>query len=242
MRPKSLAWYRLRWPRELDIERLHAMSLLLASSAGAPVVLEAVGRSGSVEHRLGLPASRAGAVVEQVRAALPSLGLVALDPRPAVGVTRALELRLTTPQRSLHVDQAELVSRAVLTALGLTRRDEELVLQWQLLTGLPPARVANVSEHAEPLPASIADVLLGRRGRLDAEAIQALRAKRALPVWRAVGRVAVRATSAARQQMLLRELLAALRLADAPGVRLEFPRFRGQGLIRRLALHVRPGG
>lgn len=67
---------------------------------------------------------------------------------------------------------------------------------------------------------SVADVLLGRRGRLDSEARQALRAKRSLPVWRAVGRVAVKASSPARQLVLLRELVAALRVAEAPGIRL----------------------
>jgi hypothetical protein len=213
-------WYRLRWPREADLERLQAMSLLLAASAGAPVVVESVGRSGAVEHRLGLPAGRAEAVVEQLRTAVPSLGVVALERRQPVGAGQALELRLTTPQRALRVEQSEVVSRAVLTALALTRRGEELILQWQLLSVLPPARVGSGAEQAEPLPMSVADVVLGRRGRLDGEGLRALRAKRALPVWRSVGRVAARAATPAREQMLLRELVAALRLADAPGVRL----------------------
>lgn len=44
--------------------------------------------------------------------------------------------------------------------------------------------------------------------------------KRTQPVWRVAGRIAVRASSGARGRGLLSELLAALRLADAPGVRL----------------------
>jgi hypothetical protein len=141
-----------------------------------------------------------------------------MDARPPVRASRAVKLRLTTSQRSLKIDEPELVSRALLTALALTRRDEEAVRQWQLLTALPPASVGSGVDRAESSPSSLADVLLGRRGRLDAEGRQALRAKRALPVWRVVGRIAARAATPAREQMLLRELVAALRLANAPGV------------------------
>jgi hypothetical protein len=215
-----LAWHRLRWPREMDLARLQAISRLLAAAAGAPVVLETVGREGAVEHRLALPLSRSDAVIEQLRAAAPGLGMVALERRRPIEPTRALELRLTTSQRALRIEQAEIVSRAVLTALALARRGEQLVLQWQLLTAVPPARVASGSGSGEPLPMSVADVLVGRRGRLDGEGRQALRAKRALPVWRLAGRLAVSAATPAREQMLLRELVAALRLADSPGVRL----------------------
>ncbi len=219
MRQPQLQWHRLRWPRDVEVERLLAVSALLATSGDAPLVIETVGHAGGVEHRLGLPARRAVSVVEQLQDALPGLGLQTLDARRPIDASRALELRLSTPTRSLHRQQAELVSRALLTALALTRRGEELVLQWQLLMSLPPASVGS-TERAEPSPTSVADVLLGRRGRLDAEARQALRAKRELPVWRALGRVAVRAGSPAREQALLRELIAALRLAEAPGVRL----------------------
>ena len=220
MNAATLAWHRLRWPREMDLARLQAISRLLAVAAGAPVVIETVGREGAVEHRLALPPARADAVIEQLRTAVPGLGVVTLEGRSPIEPRRALELRLTTSQRALRIEQAESVSRAVLTALALARRGEQLVLQWQLLTAMPPTRVASGAGSGEPLPMSVADVLVGRRGRLDGEARQALRAKRAFPVWRSVGRLAVRASTPAREQMLLRELVAALRLADSPGVRL----------------------
>lgn len=217
MSQSHLLWYRLQWPREVKAEWLQALTRLLATSAGRPVVVETLGRAGVVEHRLGLPARRAKSMVEQLRTAVPGLGLIELDPRPPIEAGRAVELRLTTPQRPLRIDQPELVGRAVMTALGLTRRTEEVALQWQLLASLPAVSIGS-TERAEPLPASVADVLLGRRGSLDAEARQALRAKRGLPVWRAIGRVAARAGSPAREQALLHEIVNALRLANAPGV------------------------
>ena len=217
MRRLELCWYRLRWPRQVDVDRLRAMSLLLATTAGAPVVVEAISRAGVIEHRLGIGRAHAN-VLDQIRVVVPGIALTALEPETVFEDGVAFEVRLTSSQRSLRIEQSELTSRAVLTALGHTRRGEEIVLQWQLLTALPPQPVGSSGEHAEALPMSVGDILLGRRGRLDGEARNALRTKRALHVWRSVGRAAAKAATPAREQMLLRELLAALRLADAPGV------------------------
>jgi hypothetical protein len=213
-----LDWYRLRWPREVTAERLRAMSLLLAATAGAPVVVETAGRAGTVEHRLGLRADRE-TTVAQLRRVVPGLSLVALDARPTVESVRAIDLRLTTPLRVVRIDEADLVAQTLLTALAHARDKEEVVLQWQLIGSIPPTCVSNVPEGSAASPLSVADVLLGRRGRLDSEGRQALRAKRALPVWRAVGRIGVEASTPARADHLLNAAFAALRPADAPGVR-----------------------
>jgi hypothetical protein len=214
-----LQWHVLRWPREAEAERLVAMSSLLATAGGAPVVLETLGQAGGIEHRLGVPVARSKVIVAQLRNAVPGLDLRTIDIRPTFNAGRTLELRLSTPTRSLRIADSPSVSSALLTALGAARSGEALVLQWQLLTSMPPRSVGSM-ETAEASPASIGDVLLGRRARLDAEGRQALRAKRELPVWRALGRIAVQASSPAREQALLTEVLAALRLAEAPGVRL----------------------
>ena len=217
MKNAELRWYRVRWPREVSLDSLQAISLLLATTGGAPLVVEAAGRAGSVEHRLGIRADRSTAA-EQLRVIAPGVAMTECPPSGMRAFGMALEVRLTSSQRMVRLEQTELASHALLGALGRARRDEELVLQWQLLAVLPPQSVGSGLEHAEPLPMSVGDILLGRRGRLDGEARTALRAKRALPVWRCRGRVAVRAGSIGRQQTLLREVMAALRLVDAPGV------------------------
>lgn len=217
MRNESHSWYRLRWPREVPLDRLQAMSLLLAATAGTPLVVEAIGRAGAIEHRVGLRQAHSS-VVDQLRVVVPGLAATEVEAPDARAWGMAFEVRLTCSQRMLRVERSDLVSRALLTAIGHARRGEEVVLQWQLLAVMPPQWVGSKSEHAEPLPMSVGDILLGRRGHLDGEARTALRAKRALPVWRCVCRAAVKASTPAREQMLLREVLAALRLADAPGV------------------------
>jgi len=220
MRQPEFQWYRLRWPREVSTEALRDVCRLLATAGGAPLIIETLARGGQVEHRLGLPTRRAASATSQLRTAMPALDLSTLAGRESIDARQALSLRLTTPLRPLDTDSTELVSRAALTVLARARRSETLVLQWQLLAALPPLSVHSAGESAEPLPASVADVLLGRRGQLDAEGRRALRAKRELPVWRVLGRIAVRASTPAREHALLHELLATLRLANAPGVHL----------------------
>ena len=52
-------WFRLRWPREVAPEQVTQMFRLLASAGGGPIIVEAIGSPGAVEHRFGL-AERAG--------------------------------------------------------------------------------------------------------------------------------------------------------------------------------------
>jgi len=125
----GLVWFRVRWPREVGSDRLKAVSLLLASTRG-PAVVEALGRAGSVEHRLAVGRAHADALVEQLRVVLPGIGLTPLDERPPLGARLSAEVRLSSPHRPLRLDQPELVSRALITALAAStgrRRDDRAV-------------------------------------------------------------------------------------------------------------------
>lgn len=217
-----LCWFELRWPREVDAERLvHAFRLLAASNA-APVILEAVGVRGGVVHRLALPSAAASMLVEQLRTALPAVGFERLARRPAVEVDRAVEVRLSTTSRPVRVDETESVCRAVLTALAAPRRGESVVLQWQLVGALAPAPVGN--QAATPPSGSWAsdllDALMGERKPLDTEARGALRTKRSLYGWQLVGRIGAHAEDIPRQRQLIQQVVSALRSGEAPGVRL----------------------
>lgn len=218
MSGRDLVWFRLRWPREVGFDRLQGISLLLASTR-SPLVVEAVGCGGTVEHRLGVRPVHADSLTEQLRVVLPGLGLTPLDRRPPVGATQAVELRLSSPLRPLRLDQPELLSRAVLTALAQTRKTEQVIVQWQLVTTLAAAHIG-AAERLESSPASLLDAVFSGQRKLDNETARALRTKRALPAWRCVGRVGVRAATPARARSLLHQTVQGLALADAPGVRL----------------------
>jgi hypothetical protein len=215
-----LAWYRLRWPREVEPEQVTQAFHLLATTAGGPVVVEAVGSSAGVEHRLAVSPVQAGTIADQLRATIPGLAVEVENDRPPIAASRAVELRLSTRNRPLRTDDLAGVSRATLTALAHVQRHELLCIQWVL--GRPLAALAVPNQLDGLMLRSWLGALLlapfGPPQPVDTELRNAVRTKQAEPGWRAEARVAVRAKSASRQRQLVRQVVGALRSAEAPGV------------------------
>jgi hypothetical protein len=221
VRAAALTWHRLRWPREVQPEQTVQVFRLLGAAGGQPVVIEAVGSPGLVEHRLGLPAVRAAATADQLRAALPGLSVEEVSERPALDITHAAELRLTTKRRPLRTDDLAGVNRAILTALAHLHRGEHLTMQWVLGRSVAPMSVPNHLEGLgrESWVGALLVAPFGPPAPADVEVRNALRVKQAEPGWRAVGRLAVKAGTASRERQLIRQVVGALRAAEAPGVR-----------------------
>jgi Type IV secretory system Conjugative DNA transfer len=201
-------------------EQLLQMFRLLASGGGQPVVIEAVGSRGMVEHRLALPESRAGSVVGQLRAAIPGLAVVKAAVRPPLVTTHAVSLRLSTRRRPLRTDDPLNTSRAVLTALADVRRGERLVLQWVLGRPLRPLVVPNHLEGLgrESWLGALLVAPFGPPPPADAETRHALRTKQGEPGWQAAVRLGVMAASVGRERQLIGQMFGAIRSAEAPGV------------------------
>jgi hypothetical protein len=97
---------------------------------------------------------------------------------------------------------------------------ESLILQWVLGRGLRPIAVP------KRLEAVVGDnwlkdavlLSLGKSIPVDAEVRNALQEKQGEPGWRAVGRIAVQARTENRQRQLIRQVLAALRSTESPGL------------------------
>jgi hypothetical protein len=79
-----------------------------------------------------------------------------------------------------------------------------------------PARLEGVS--GDSFMKDLALAPLGKSIPVDTEVRNALRAKQSEPGWKAAGRIGVRAASASRQRQLIRQVLAALRSTEAPGI------------------------
>jgi hypothetical protein len=216
-----LKWFELRWPREVDSEKLVNVFRMLAGSKATPVVVEAIGIDRGVIHRLALPEAAAPMLLAQMRAALPAIGFVKLESRPPVEVDRAVEMRLSTRSRPLDTKGSETVCRALLTALATVRNGESLVLQWQLVRAVAPLPVGSIAREPESgsLAGDVSRMLLGGSRPLDSEARSALRAKRSLPSWWVVGRIGAHADDLPRQRQLISQVVGALRSAETPGVR-----------------------
>ena len=220
MKRVPLVWHTLGWPREVSADDLAEVMRLLAAAAGSPVILEATGRSDSVTHRIAVPEGRQHNVAHQLRAALPGIRVDALASRPPAQVDRAIELRLSTKHRQLRTEQTATVSRTVLAALSDLEGGETLSLVWVLGPTLLPIAVPNKVEQisGNSWAKDIALTAIGKQITVDADTRNALKIKQAEPGWKAAGRIGVHAATASRQRQLIRQVLAALRSTEAPGV------------------------
>ncbi len=223
-RPYPPTWLALRWPREVQPDQLTAALRQLAASAGSPVVVQAVSTKEHIKHFLVVPANKSGLVTEQLRAALPGLGIdeVTSPDTADLSLNHAIKLSFTTRRRPLRTDDPEQVSTALLTALTHIGPKERLVLQWLLGPRLAPMVVPTKlpGQHSESWTKSFLAAPWSGPAPVDTEARSALRNKQGEPGWRATGRIAVHAATVPRQRQLLGAVLSALRAAEAPGVRL----------------------
>lgn len=237
MSDAGLSWFQVCWPRVVEPEARTDALVVLAAARVLPIVFEAVGSHGQIEHRLGLPARACENLVEQLRRAIPGLGLIALPERPEIKVSRACQVQVSTERRSLAVDAPESVARAVLTALASAHRGESIVLQWQLLRSLLPAPVGRQVDGSFTgnAMADVSHAVLHGRRELDEEQRSALRTKRSLPGFGLVSRVGVHSRGEKRERQLLAQVVSGLRTAEAPGAHI---RLRATKPDRLVALPV----
>lgn len=220
MRQPPLSWIDIRWPREVTVEQQFGALALLATSGGIPTLLSAVGSPGLVSQSLAVPLSYSDHVARQLAGVFPGLSVETQTAPSVVTFDRAIEIRLSTKRRQLSVQNAEVASRAILTALADVHGKERLRLVWALGQPLRPFAVPN-HLNAVPTDSWLKDLALapfGKRIPVDIEIRNALREKQSMPGWKAPGFIGVRAEGRARQRQLIGQVLAALRTIEAPGI------------------------
>ncbi len=215
----GLAWWRLSWPREVELEAIVAVFRQLAASRVRPIVLEAVGSSGAVAHRIGLPQHDRDALAA-LRTELPGTDAVE-DGRDVSRLDRAVRLQLSSQTRPIYTGEPELTARSLMRQLAQARGDELLLLQWILDRPITPQLVGgNVSRRSlQSWPEAFADAPWRGDDRADNAQVRALRDKRGDQGFRAIGRIAVRAAGLPRRRQLISGITSALRTSDGPGVR-----------------------
>jgi hypothetical protein len=231
-RATSGEWFAKRFPVVVEPEQLTALLRafhgLGVQSRVRPVIFEAVGRAGRVDHFLRLPAEQVTGLSAQARSTVPGLVLEQTS-RPDLGRPQAAwRLWSSSSRLPLRTDEPSLVSQAVLTALAGARNNEVVTLQW--LLGPVRRPIVVPSRHgpllSESWPRALASAPLRAPQQPDAEARRALRSKQGEAGWRLVGRIAIQAASRERRLSLLCQLLGALRTAEGPGARLGVRRLR----------------
>ncbi|MEU5428225.1 type IV secretory system conjugative DNA transfer family protein [Streptomyces olivoreticuli] len=196
----SLVAYELRFPRSLDEKAVLAwLGTLAATTRRSPVVLEVVATHTGIRHFLLLPESMATAVLPQLRSALPGVNTREapghFTNRPAVAL--AAEYRLTNRLHALAHDRAEASVSATLALLHPLARGEVVRIAWTL----SGARPVKLNSKATP------------------EEQRAWRSKYgSLPMFNAVGRVAISAPTMGRAVNLVDRITSAFQVLSTPEV------------------------
>ncbi|HJQ00853.1 MAG TPA: hypothetical protein VJ851_04575 [Jatrophihabitans sp.] len=215
-----LAWYRLHFPRPLDVAGpLAAISAWAADQRSPLIVLEARASAGQIEYLLGTHPVAAGVIEQQLLTAIPAARLTSTSAEREP-VNAAGRLQLSTRHRALRTERPELTIRQVLGSMQRAGKDEKLVLQLMFGPRRLPLAIPNHSPSSMVMP-WFWTAWYGNGGRIDGEKRAALRNKVSQHGFAVTLRLGVRADSAERRRSLIYGLYAALRTSEAPGVRFE---------------------
>jgi hypothetical protein len=218
----ALKTFEAHWPRSLDEAAVRGAFRVLAAATGGPITLEIWAIQGRLRHLVTLPTTRVGALRRQVPASIPGLQLAPLE-SGSPSVDSAQRLKLSTRRRALRTDTAALTAGAVLAAMTAARRSETVCLQWILGPRLRPVAVPNnfIDFKRTTSLGAVLAAPFSPPGKVDPEQRTALRDKQSLSGWRAVGRIGVTAETSRRRRQLAAGVLAALRTAESPALRLD---------------------
>lgn len=214
-----LDWHQLHWPRPLNADEPVAAVRAWAADQRSPrLVLETRADGSGVRYLLGCSAGLARTVIGQARGAVPELRVTpdAAERRPVQTVGR---LRLSTRHRALRTDPAESAVRQVLSAFLGLGQNEVLVLQVVLGPRRLPLAIPNQSPSSVVMP-WYQVAWQGNDRQVDAEKRSALRDKVSDHGFAITIRLGAAAKTAERRQQLVHRLLVALKVSEAPGIRL----------------------
>jgi Type IV secretion-system coupling protein DNA-binding domain len=219
--------FSLRFARETDPA---AVTTLVAGLSGVrppwywrwlrlpTVIFELHAEPGRISHHLIVPRALTGVVMTHLRAALPSVRLIALDSSHP-SVMTAAELSLSTTRRPLRTDRLAAAAAAVIGSVQPLRPGERIVIQWLLTPAAvpkPPRLPVKGKSTGTPLAGVTTD---GYELLPHSEALRAERAKQAEPLFWATGRVGVMSIGRPAGYLIDR-VLGAYHLLNAPGVEL----------------------
>jgi hypothetical protein len=221
--PTTVVWRQLHWPQPLDAAQALAVLRSWATDQHSPeLVLEVRSSGGQVDYLLGAPLPVLLAACRRLRNAVPVVRITGAL-RERTPVMSARRLKLSTRHRPLRADAPEALARGVLGALLHAGKDETLVLQLILGPRRIPLAVPNHSPSSVVMP-WYQVAWLGNGGQVDGEKRAALRAKVSDHGFAATIRLGVHAATPVRRRDLLVGLFSAMRLTEAPGVKLGLAR------------------
>lgn len=215
----EFTWYELHWPRPLPPDTaLEMLRRLAAERSRAPFLIEAIGSSGEVRYRLGVP-TRAVSTARQLFAALVPGSI--LDESTAGTAALKAAVRLTSRGAPIGFRTSRPIeaTRSLLAALAAAREDETLVLQLFLGDGQPAHLMR--PKPLDPRQGMLDQLFRGTR-EASTDVARRMRDKASEPGIRTMVRLGVDAKDVSRRHALLKGLIGGLRLAQSAGTTLDF--------------------
>jgi hypothetical protein len=212
-------WFDVSWPRELEAEAaLSLLRHLAARHRPSVVAFEVRASRRGITHSIGVADRDAKDMQRTITSLLPGTLLEPADDggRKKLVLTRAIEVRLTTRERSLRRDVPDEVARSLATALAGVGNGT-VVLQWLIGPRLTPLHVGRGSTGLPSNLQLVRDALFGSAEPLDARGQAELRDKVGDHGFRATCRIATSVSDPAASDRLLRAVVGALRVAEGPG-------------------------
>ncbi|HET7052973.1 MAG TPA: hypothetical protein VFI09_03535 [Solirubrobacterales bacterium] len=193
----KLDWFKLKFPRDVTQDSVVAtLSAFSGAAHGVRLVFDLSATAENITHRLGVSPNATDAVTGNLRAAIPSLHLQAIDAPPRPSGRRSL-WQLAPAAAALRTDELPSIAASLLSSLFPLNEDESVRLTWTLRSGSRP--------HLPDLPDN---QLVGR--------LRALRAKLAEPGVSGVGELCVSSSDPARSSLLMQRTSAVLRSLSTP--------------------------
>jgi len=224
VRAPSWTYREVRFPHELEAPACLRLLVGLNAVVYGPLLIETIANSEAVRFGVGVQPRDRAALDGQLRGSLPGVRLVTSDDetRPVRQFRRALALRLSSHRRPLLLGQPETSSAALLAVLGGLGKNETVGVQWILGPRLRAIAIPNRFEDFthESWWQTVLAAPLAAPGPVDPAFRRALAAKQGTAGWRALGRIAVRASTTRREYQLLSQVIGALRSAEGPGLKL----------------------
>ena len=237
-RRPALSWLTLHWPRTVDAGScLAVLRQLAADRRAGVVVIETSAAAGEVSYRLGVNPAAVDDLGHLLHSLVADIEITPTPERPKVDA--AWRVIVNTKQRALRHDDPVTVTRALLTGVAAARKNETVVIQWALGPRRVPLPVAPNSGAGTTEQSPWRSTFFGSNRPLDSEQRGALGAKRSEHGFACVARVGVQAKSAGRVRALAVGVLAGLRAAESPGVRLSITREQPSRLIDAVVPRLR---
>ncbi|WP_439946521.1 type IV secretory system conjugative DNA transfer family protein [Streptomyces sp. BBFR109] len=233
--------YLLTFPNDLDEQRivawLRSVSGLLYDKKGRftgvkSIAFETWTTDTGIAHRMKVPWQLGDYIAGQLRTLAPGISVEEDDDRPTLNWSRAVELGLTHPFRTLDIPSASDLSASLLTSPGPLNPGETVLVQW-VVTPAPHEKPPAKDLHSRT-DESTAKVILTGAELAHRDELEDRRKKLSQPNLQAVGRIAAYAKTEPRAVQLVRQTNGALHAAESQYTQFAHQASRPAKLIERI--------